>query len=73
MLDSVDADRAGLAAGLLNAGRQFGGTLGVAVFGTLASGAVVTGLHTGALVGAAVLGLTTIASAVFVRLAGVDR
>jgi MFS transporter, DHA2 family, methylenomycin A resistance protein len=40
LLESVDADRAGLAAGLLNAGRQFGGALGVALFGRLAAGAV---------------------------------
>lgn len=67
LLESVDADRAGLAAGLLNAGRQFGGALGVALFGSLAGGAVVTGLHTGALVAATVLVATTIATVVFVR------
>jgi DHA2 family methylenomycin A resistance protein-like MFS transporter len=67
LLESVDADRAGLAAGLLNAGRQFGGALGVALFGSLAGGAVVTGLHMGALVGAAVLVVTTTATVVFVR------
>jgi DHA2 family methylenomycin A resistance protein-like MFS transporter len=68
LLESVDADRAGLAAGLLNAGRQFGGALGVALFGSLAAGgAVVTGLHMGALVGAAVLMATTTATVVFVR------
>ena len=67
LIESVDAGRAGLAAGLLNAGRQFGGALGVALFGSLAGGAVVTGLHMGALVGAAVLLVTTTATVVFVR------
>jgi len=67
LLESVDADRAGLAAGLLNAGRQFGGALGVALFGSLTGGAVVTGLHMGALVAAAAPVATTIATVVFVR------
>jgi MFS transporter, DHA2 family, methylenomycin A resistance protein len=67
LLESVDAERAGLAAGLLNAGRQLGGALGVALFGSLAGGAVVTGLHRGALVAAAVLVATTVATVVFVR------
>jgi DHA2 family methylenomycin A resistance protein-like MFS transporter len=75
LLESVDAGHAGLAAGLLNAGRQFGGALGVALFGSLAGGAVVTGLHMGALISAAVLVATTIATVVFVRprSAGVRR
>ncbi|WP_433558263.1 MFS transporter [Pseudonocardia xinjiangensis] len=68
LLESVDAGRAGLAAGLLNAGRQFGGALGVALFGSLAAGgAVVAGLHMGAIVGAAVLVVTTTATVVLVR------
>ncbi|GAA1317592.1 MFS transporter [Pseudonocardia xinjiangensis] len=68
LLESVDAGRAGLAAGLLNAGRQFGGALGVALFGSLAAGgAVVAGLHMGAIVGAAVLAVTTTATVVLVR------
>jgi DHA2 family methylenomycin A resistance protein-like MFS transporter len=67
LLESVDADRAGLAAGLLNAGRQFGGALGVALFGTLAGGAVVTGLHVAAVVGAGLLAVTSVATAVFAR------
>jgi hypothetical protein len=63
LLESVDADRAGRAAGLLDAGRQFGRVLGVALFGGLAGGAAVTGLHTVALLAATVLVVTT----VFVR------
>ena len=66
LLESVDADRAGLAAGLLNAGRQFGGALGVALFGTLAGSAVVTGLHVAAVVGAAILVTTVVATRTFV-------
>ncbi|WP_163568338.1 MFS transporter [Fodinicola feengrottensis] len=45
LMGSVDADRAGMASGVLNAGRQFGGALGVAVFGTLAAGDFIAGLH----------------------------
>jgi DHA2 family methylenomycin A resistance protein-like MFS transporter len=36
---AVPVDRSGLASGILNAGRQVGGALGVAIFGTLVGGA----------------------------------
>ena len=45
MLDAVPAERAGLAAGVLNAARQVAGGLSIAVFGTLVSGGFVTGLR----------------------------
>ena len=35
LLEAIPADQAGMAAGLLNASRQVGGTLAVAVFGAL--------------------------------------
>ena len=66
MLDSLPADRAGLAGGLFNAARQTGGALGVAVFGALVSGAFVAGLRASLLIGAALLlASTAVAAAVF--------
>ncbi|WP_266159543.1 MFS transporter, partial [Dyella silvatica] len=52
MLGSVDKARTGTASAVLNAARQAGGAIGVAVFGALVAGAVgelVTGLHVAAL------------------------
>jgi DHA2 family methylenomycin A resistance protein-like MFS transporter len=37
LLEAIPADQAGMAAGLLNASRQVGGTLAVAVFGAMMS------------------------------------
>ncbi|MFH9672176.1 MFS transporter [Streptomyces sp. NPDC017405] len=54
MMEAVPAERAGLAAGVLNAARQVGGGLGIAVFGTLVSGGFVAGMRV-SLAGAAAL------------------
>jgi MFS transporter, DHA2 family, methylenomycin A resistance protein len=45
LLGSVDKSRSGIASGTLNTARQTGSVLGVAVFGSLAAGDVVSGLH----------------------------
>jgi DHA2 family methylenomycin A resistance protein-like MFS transporter len=48
VLDAVSADRAGLAAGVLNAARQVGGVIGVAVLGGLVAAtgpAVISGFR----------------------------
>jgi DHA2 family methylenomycin A resistance protein-like MFS transporter len=47
MMGTVEKDRAGVAAGVMNAARQTGAALGVAVFGALvgASETFITGLH----------------------------
>jgi MFS transporter, DHA2 family, methylenomycin A resistance protein len=43
---AAPAERAGIASGVLNAGRQVGGAIGVALLGTLVSaGSFVSGLH----------------------------
>jgi MFS transporter, DHA2 family, methylenomycin A resistance protein len=56
---AVPVDRSGLASGILNAGRQVGGALGVAIFGTLVGGAdrFVDGMRVSLLVAAAALAL----------------
>lgn len=57
LLGSVDRSRSGIAAGVLNASRQTGSVLGVALFGALVgqSGAFMTGLHASLIVSAGVL------------------
>jgi MFS transporter, DHA2 family, methylenomycin A resistance protein len=70
LLEAVDANRAGLASGILNAGRQVGGALGVALFGALVAApsiGFVPGLHISLVTGAAVLAATTVATALMPR------
>jgi DHA2 family methylenomycin A resistance protein-like MFS transporter len=64
LLEAIPASQAGLAGGLLNASRQTGGALAVAVFGALVSGSMpgsfLAGMRVSVLISAALL----IASAV---------
>jgi DHA2 family methylenomycin A resistance protein-like MFS transporter len=53
LLGSVDQSRSGVASGTLNTARQTGSVVGVALFGSLASGSLVTGLHLGLVISAA--------------------
>ncbi|HEY0852787.1 MAG TPA: MFS transporter, partial [Bradyrhizobium sp.] len=57
LLGSVDRSRSGIAAGVLNATRQTGSVLGVALFGSLIgrAGAFMWGLHASLVISAAVL------------------
>jgi len=57
LLGSVDRSRSGIAAGVLNATRQTGSVLGVALFGSLAgqAGAFMTGLHASLVISVIVL------------------
>jgi DHA2 family methylenomycin A resistance protein-like MFS transporter len=66
LLDSLPAAQAGLAGGLFNAGRQAGGALAVATFGTLVSGSFMTGMRVSMLIsGVLLFGSTVAAFAVF--------
>src|SRR3954465_14688605 len=57
LLGSVEKSRSGIAAGVLNATRQTGSVLGVALFGALVgqSGAFIAGLHASLIISAGVL------------------
>jgi len=55
LLGSVDKSRSGVAAGVLNATRQTGSVLGVALFGSLLGGAFMTGLRASLIISAVLL------------------
>lgn len=57
LLEAVDAERSGLASGLLNAARQLGGAIGVAAFGALVSvqARFMTGMRVSLAIGATAL------------------
>ncbi len=67
LLGSVDATRAGVAAGWLTTARQTGSVLGVALFGTFAHGQVVAGLRASLAVS---LGLALVTAALAGALTG---
>jgi DHA2 family methylenomycin A resistance protein-like MFS transporter len=58
MMDAVPAERAGVAAGLLNAARQISGGLGIAVFGGLVADDFESGMRLSLLCSAALLATT---------------
>ncbi|MFB7246507.1 MFS transporter [Streptomyces populi] len=67
MMDAVPAERAGLAAGVLNSARQVSGGLGIAVFGALVASGFEAGMRLSLAAAAALL---TVTSALSVRLSG---
>ncbi|MCD7437910.1 MFS transporter [Streptomyces lincolnensis] len=67
MMDAVPAERAGLAAGVLNAARQVAGGLGIAAFGALVADGFVGGMRVSLAVSA---GLLTVTFALSCRLGG---
>jgi DHA2 family methylenomycin A resistance protein-like MFS transporter len=67
MMDAVPAERAGLAAGVLNAARQVAGGLGIAVFGTLVADGFAAGMRLSLALAAVLLAVT---GAFSFRLAG---
>lgn len=62
MMEAVPAERAGTAAGLLNAIRQTAGALAIAVFGSFAADGVESSLRVSLLISAVLLTLTTLVS-----------
>ena len=68
-MEAVPAERAGLAAGVLNAGRQAAGGLSVAVFGALVADRAhfLSGMRTGLLLAAVLLTATTAATVLALR------
>ncbi|MFJ9898033.1 MFS transporter [Streptomyces sp. NPDC091280] len=58
MMDAVPAERAGLAAGVLNSARQVAGGLGIAVFGALVSDGFTRGLRESLAISAALFAVT---------------
>ncbi|MER5507409.1 MFS transporter [Streptomyces sp. NPDC002766] len=58
MMDAVPVERAGLAAGMLNAARQVAGGLGIAVFGSLVGSGFAAGMRVALLISAGALVLT---------------
>ncbi|MFF5441709.1 MFS transporter [Streptomyces achromogenes] len=58
LLDAVPAERAGVAAGVLNAARQVSGGLGIAVFGALVDDGFAAGLRASLTVAAVLLAVT---------------
>ncbi|MCZ0979207.1 MFS transporter [Streptomyces diastatochromogenes] len=62
MMDAVPAERAGTAAGLLNAIRQTAGALAIAVFGSLAARDTAAAMRTSLLISAGLLMVTALVS-----------
>ena len=64
LLDSLPAERAGTASGVLNTFRQLGGSLGVAAVGAViaAQGQFMTGMRIGLVAAAALVTITAIAT-----------
>jgi DHA2 family methylenomycin A resistance protein-like MFS transporter len=70
VLSSVDRERSGTASAVLNAARQTGGAIGVAVFGALVGNTpvqIVQGLRRASLTSVALLFIATIVSGKFIR------
>jgi MFS transporter, DHA2 family, methylenomycin A resistance protein len=70
LLDSLPAERAGLAGGLFNASRQTGGAIAVAVFGALVAGpfgSFAAGMRVSMLIAAALLTASTTAAFTVLR------
>jgi DHA2 family methylenomycin A resistance protein-like MFS transporter len=72
LLDAIDPASAGLAAGVLNAGRQVGGAIGYALFGALIAGSAgfIAGMHVSLAVGVVCLVVTITGSALLLRSGG---
>jgi MFS transporter, DHA2 family, methylenomycin A resistance protein len=63
VVESAPGDRAGAAAGVINASRQVGGLIGVALLGSLVSGGLDAGLRPALLVAAGAFAVGALAAA----------
>lgn len=70
VMASVEKQQSGIASGVLNAARQAGGAIGVALFGALAGGGdtqIVAGLHIAALIAIGLLAMAALLAAIGLR------
>ncbi|QBD76625.1 hypothetical protein EPA93_11665 [Ktedonosporobacter rubrisoli] len=69
LLGTVAAEHAGVASGALNACRQVGGVLGIALFGSLIQtpSAFVSGLHLSALLAGGITGLACLLAWMYIQ------
>jgi DHA2 family methylenomycin A resistance protein-like MFS transporter len=68
VIEAAPAERAGIASGVLNAARQAGGAVGVALLGTLIAGSsLVPGMHVAMAASALAFVLAAVVTAVAVR------
>lgn len=69
MLDAVPSDRNGIAAGILNAGRQMGSVVGIALFGSLvARSGLIAGLHQALIIAAGAMAVGCLLSAAYPKI-----
>lgn len=68
-INAVSTDHVGIASGALNAIRQIGGLIGVAIFGTMTNQSIdfITGMHHALIVGASVLLCGAVIALIYIR------
>ncbi len=67
LLEALPPERAGLAGGVFNAARQFGGGLGVALFGGLIASGFVDGMRVGLVLAAVGVAIGVVLSVRHIR------